>query len=402
MSYPTGLVNVRTTHGRYWCGRPDGTVMGDAETPQEWERWEVIPAGNSLVNLRNFHGGYLSVDQSGRVTADKPSPGNWETFQTTPNGDGFCFGTCHGTYIGTDPQGYPNGNAREARQWEQYYLIPTSNVSNNQNNNNFGNNNNNNYNNNNNNNNQSSNAPKKRHGIEGFLFGAVDKLVDSPIGRASVNNVLSDSKIGEGLKEALRVGVQKAITQLSRTDGYYLDPIVKILLPDSMHGIANTISKIGLFASEVENFVKSMNRSAESAAGRAMDIFMNSLFNMTLRDARDILMGQDDKAATNYFRNNCTGQINSTFAPIIRQTMSENRVLSLYNEVMKKVGGGNELLSFIGGAIGGQVADIESWVLQKAGDGLFFMIGNAEKEIRRNPAARVTDLLKEVFGAIHL
>lgn len=197
-----------------------------------------------------------------------------------------------------------------------------------------------------------------------------------------------EQTIANGLKEALTIGTQNAVKDVSRTDGYFSNAVIKILLPEDIQRVANVLSQIG-FKKEVDNFILSMNRAAEKAAPMATSIFLDAIKSMTIEDAIGILNG-GDTSATDFFKKKTTDKLYNSFKPIISDSMQKVGTVNSYKELTK----GIESIPFIEH----KSLDIEHYVTKKALDGLFYMVGEEEKKIRTNPAARVTDLLKTVFG----
>ena len=200
---------------------------------------------------------------------------------------------------------------------------------------------------------------------------------------------LSDSTIIAGLKEALRIGTADAVGTLSRLNGYYKNPNIRIPLPDKIQKAEKLLRVVG-FGSEVDAFKLSMNRAAERAAPEAKSLFIDSIRQMTISDARKILKGRDNQA-TLYFEDKTRDRLYELFKPITHTAMSEVGVTRSYQKLdakMQTIPYGDRI-SF----------DLDDYVTNKALDGLFFMVAEEERKIRQDPAARVTDLLKEVFGS---
>ena len=199
---------------------------------------------------------------------------------------------------------------------------------------------------------------------------------------------LSNDKIIDGLKEALEIGTKNAVGIVSQLDGYYKNPKVRIPLPGAVQKVKKVLKTVG-YGSQVDAFELSMNRAAEQAAPKAKAIFWDSIKQMRFADARKILDGEDNEA-TLYFKEKTSDRLHEIFSPIIHKTMSQVGVTRRYQDLDKKVRTipFTESLSF----------DLDDYVTNKSLDGLFLMLAEEEKKIRQNPAARVTSLLKEVFG----
>jgi hypothetical protein len=197
-----------------------------------------------------------------------------------------------------------------------------------------------------------------------------------------------DSKtIIAGLKEALSIGVKNGVMAVSRLDGYYGNKLIKILVPEKIQKITELLREAG-FHKEVDQFELSMNRAAEKAAPKARDIIVVAIKNMTIHDAMSILRGSDT-AATDYLKSATYDNIYSAFKPIIAAAMHEVGVTRSFQKLMDKA----QDIPFLKE----QAVDLNHYVTTEALDGLFFMVAEEEKKIRKDPAARVTKLLKNVF-----
>jgi hypothetical protein len=199
---------------------------------------------------------------------------------------------------------------------------------------------------------------------------------------------LTESEIIKGLKEALEIGTSNATGIVSKLDGYYKNPNIKIPLPEDVQKVEKILRATG-FGQKVDDFELSMNRAAERAAPEAKSIFWDAIKQMKFEDARKILNGRDNEA-TLYFKDKTSHRLQEIFKPITHQAMSEVGVTRSYQAIDDKVKTipFADRLSF----------DLDQYVTDKALGGLFFMLAAEEKKIRENPAARVTDLLKKVFG----
>ena len=199
---------------------------------------------------------------------------------------------------------------------------------------------------------------------------------------------LSDAKIGSGLKEALKIGAENTVSLTGKTDGYFLNQAIKILMREKLRSLEKGLRAVG-YGPQVDEFVLSMNRSAEQAAPFAKQIFWDALGEMTFEDARRIWSGTET-AATDYFKGKTTDKLTATFRPVVEKTMNEVGVTRQYNELVGRF----QAIPFVKS----ESFDIDHYVVTKALDGLFHVLGEEERKIRKDPTARVTDLLKEVFG----
>lgn len=199
---------------------------------------------------------------------------------------------------------------------------------------------------------------------------------------------LSQEDIIQGLRQALEIGTANAVKTVSAVDGYYKNPKIKIPLPENIQKVKKLLTKAGL-GSQVRAFELSMNRAAERAAPQAKRMFWDAIKQIRFSDAKRILNGADNEA-TLYFKDKTFNQLEKTFRPITRKAMTEVGVTRHYQELNDRMRSIPYLdrLSF----------DLDHYVTEKALDGLFLILAEEEKKIRQDPAARVTDILKKVFG----
>jgi hypothetical protein len=202
-------------------------------------------------------------------------------------------------------------------------------------------------------------------------------------------DVLDDSTIVKGLKEALATGTSRAVTSVSQPDGYFSNQMIKILMPEKIRSTVDLLAKFG-FQKQVDDVVLGMNRAAEKAAPQATDFFVSALTAMTFDDARKIWQG-GSTSATDYFKQKTSGQIYAAFKPVISSSLQDVGALRSYRKMVDTF----HSIPFAGsfGSL-----DIDHYVATKAVDGLFSMLGEEEKKIRTDPVARGTELLKKVFG----
>ncbi|HEU5251413.1 MAG TPA: DUF4197 domain-containing protein [Thermoanaerobaculia bacterium] len=198
----------------------------------------------------------------------------------------------------------------------------------------------------------------------------------------------SDAKTAAGLKEALQVGVGNAVNLTGQVDGYFKNQAIKILMPKQLQSLEKGLRAVG-YGPKVDEFVLSMNRAAEKAAPQAREIFGGAIKEMTFADAGQILTG-GDTAATDYFKGKTTDKLTMAFRPVVEKTMNETGVTRQYKDLVGRF----QSIPFAKSVS----FDVDQYVVTKALDGLFHVLGEEEKKIRKNPAARVTSLLKDVFG----
>ena len=222
-----------------------------------------------------------------------------------------------------------------------------------------------------------------------FVFGltAQAQLPDVLKGLGGSRNNNSDT-VASGLKEALEVGTKKTVAQTGVTDGFFRNEAIKILLPDKLRPVEKGLRLAGQ-GQKVDDFVLSMNRAAEKAAPAASSIFQEAITKMSFEDARKILSG-GDTAATQYFKDKTSDQLRTAFQPPVKAAMDETGVVQRY----KAITGQLSSLPFARG----QSFDLDEYVVAKTLDGLFYVLGQEEKQIRTNPSAQVTPLLRQVFG----
>lgn len=201
---------------------------------------------------------------------------------------------------------------------------------------------------------------------------------------------LSQSEIGSGLKEALKVASQRVVGRVGKTDGYNGDPSIRIPLPGPLEKIESPLKAVGA-GGMLEDLHIRMNRAAEQAAPKAFDIFVNAASQMSITDARAILTGPQD-SATQYFKRTTSSSLTTSFRPIVDNTLSSAGAVGAFKSVQSKA----TAIPFAGQEVQG--FNLTDFTVGKALDGLFHYLGVEEASIRTNPAARSTELLKKVFG----
>jgi hypothetical protein len=207
-----------------------------------------------------------------------------------------------------------------------------------------------------------------------------------------------------GLKSSLNIGIEQAVSNLGVQDGFYKDAALKLLLPKEAQSIVDNIRLVPGGQALVDKAVLSLNRSAEDAVKEATPIFKNAILNMSLTDGVGILFGGNN-AATEFLRKNTYSQLQAAFAPKVRASLSKPLVANVStSETWNTLSSGfNSIAKSPVGAIAGlkQVnVSLENYVTEKALDALFLKVAEEEKNIRTNPTARVSSLLKRVFGQL--
>ncbi|MEN8116090.1 MAG: DUF4197 domain-containing protein [Bacteroidota bacterium] len=215
---------------------------------------------------------------------------------------------------------------------------------------------------------------------------------------------LTQNEIIAGLKEALVTGTNNSAGILGATDGYYKDDLVKILLPPEANIIVENAGKIPGGEQLIEDVLLHINRAAEDAVSEAKPIFVNSITSMTISDGIGILKGENN-AATQYLHKTTYDQLFNLYKPKIKASVEKDLVggISTAESWDALVGKWNKLSGTVAGQIAGLKpveTQLEDYLTHKALDGLFLKIEEEEKQIRKDPAARVTSLLKKVFGSL--
>ncbi len=206
---------------------------------------------------------------------------------------------------------------------------------------------------------------------------------------ASVPSLTPDIA-SNGLRDALTQGIQKGVELVSKQDGYYKNPLIKIPFPAEFKMVEDGVRKIGM-GNVADQAVESMNHAAEKAASDALPIFLDAIKQLNFADVMSILNGSSDRAATDFLQRTTTQQLTQKFKPVIGDALAKvdatkywSTITGAYNQIplVQKVN-----------------PDLSEYVTQKAVEGLFTMVAQEEKNIRVNPAARATDLLQQVFGS---
>ncbi len=200
--------------------------------------------------------------------------------------------------------------------------------------------------------------------------------------------LLSEAEVTQGLKEALTVGTSNSTANANKTDGYYLNPRIKIPFPSEAVTVENTLRNLGQ-DKLVDDFIQKLNRAAEDAAIKAKPIFINAITSITIQDGFSILKGSDD-AATVYLKSKTYNELNLAFKPGIQKSLDDvgaskawSAVTSFYNQI--------PFVTTVN-------TDLADYTTKKGLDGLFVLVSDEEGKIRKDPAARVNDILKKVFS----
>jgi len=207
---------------------------------------------------------------------------------------------------------------------------------------------------------------------------------------ANIDQPLSEQEVVAGLKDALSQGISRGAGQAAALDGYYGNPALKIEFPPAVSKVESALRDIGL-GREVDRFVMQLNRGAEQAASRAKPVFIKAITSMSIKDAFSILKGPPD-AATQYLRKTTGDELRNEFAPIIRSSLDETSATRYYGDIVNRY---NQIP-----LVKKVDPDLEAYANERAIEGLFLLIAREEANIRANPAARASELLRRVFGSL--
>jgi hypothetical protein len=218
------------------------------------------------------------------------------------------------------------------------------------------------------------------------LFNSCDTLSKLPIGGG-----ITDAEAAQAIREALTQGTGKGISFLNKTDGFFGNEAYKLFLPPDAKKIENALRTIGM-GNMVDKAILQINRAAEDAVGYAKPIFVDAITEMTIMDAINIVRGSND-AATNYFRQKTTDKLITAFTPSIKNSLDKLNATKYYADMVNAYNNFPTTFNKIN-------PDLPSYVVGKAVDALFDQIAKEEANIRENPVARTTEILKKVFGNV--
>ena len=220
------------------------------------------------------------------------------------------------------------------------------------------------------------------------MFDSLQKLFGSTGGGATAS-ALSEGEIVAGLREALKVGTERVVDRVGRTDGFNADPEIHIPLPDNLQAVQKGLWAIGA-GSLADDVELRLNRAAEAATPRTKEIFWNAVTDMTMEDIQAIYKGPDD-AATQYFRGKMSGPLADSMHPVVDSSLAEVGAIQAYDRMI----GQYKTLPFVPDI----KADLTTHVLDKALDAVFLYLAREEAAIRKDPLKRSTEILKKVFGS---
>ncbi len=223
------------------------------------------------------------------------------------------------------------------------------------------------------------------------------QLKDRLLGSGSSSNTfnISEGDASRGIKEALAQGVDRAVRQLGKEDGFFRDQAVKIFVPEKIRRLADLARQLGA-GKKVDAFELSMNRAAEKAVPVAAGILADAVRQMTVQDAIGLVRG-GETSATDFFRRSSEETLYAAFRPIVEKQTASVGVTQKYKDFSKKAGGSGMGALLGGGQGSASSADLDDYVTRETIDGLFHVIAEQEKRIRQNPASRTTELLRRVF-----
>lgn len=228
----------------------------------------------------------------------------------------------------------------------------------------------------------------------GMCLGCTSAQINSALSEVnkvagSQQQALTTAEVGDGLKEALIKGISNGSDLASQLDGYFKNPEIKIPFPPEVKKVEDKLRQVGL-GNEVDKFVLTLNRGAEDAAKEAKPIFITAIKSMTIEDAWGILRGQPD-AATQYLKRTTTAQLKEKFKPVIQNSLNKVNATKYYGDIVTQY----NKIPFTDDVN----PNLDDYATDRAIEGLFTMIAKEEKNIRQDPVARTTELLKKVFGA---
>ncbi|MEO7768792.1 MAG: DUF4197 domain-containing protein [Ferruginibacter sp.] len=221
------------------------------------------------------------------------------------------------------------------------------------------------------------------------ILNSCDVLQQIP--QTSTSGSVTQSEAAQGIKQALSQGLVKATLQLNKQDGFFKDVFYKILLPPDAKKIENTLRTLGL-GKQVDKAILQINRGAEDAAGFAQPIFIDAIKQMTLTDAINLIKG-GDTSATHYFRIKTMEKLTAAFLPVIQSSLNKTDATRYYSDIINTYNNFPTTFNKLN-------PDLPNFVTERATNALFDLVAKEEKNIRENPVARTTEILKKVFGGL--
>lgn len=231
------------------------------------------------------------------------------------------------------------------------------------------------------------NSANAQGGLGGLIKKANNTINDNTGNKQTGS--FTNTEAVNALKEALKIGSQNASGRLNTVNGFFGNQLIKILMPPEAKQVESTLRSIGMGA-QVDKAILSMNRAAEDASGLAVNIFVNAITGMSIQDGISIVRGGQG-AATNYLKNRTTQELTNAFRPVVQNSLDKVEATRYWRDIMTIY----NKLPTVRNKIN---PDLTAYVTERALNGLFVTIADEENKIRTNPGARVTDLLRKVFG----
>ena len=204
---------------------------------------------------------------------------------------------------------------------------------------------------------------------------------------------LTNEEVISGLKEALNVGIKNAINLSSVTDGFLKNDMIRLPFPPDAIKVREKALNFGL-SKQVATFEETLNRAAEEATKKALPIFIDAIKNMSVSDGFSILKGGDG-AATKFLKSQTSNQLVLAFAPVVKDATTKVQLTAYWNPIITRYNSAMTL------SVGQKLdPDLDAYITQKAIDGLFYLVETEENKIRKDPLARVSDILVKVFGSL--
>ncbi len=226
-----------------------------------------------------------------------------------------------------------------------------------------------------------------------ILEGVAQEVVNTGGDGGTTQPSLTNDEVIKGLKEALKVGIKNGANLASQENGFFANPAIKLPFPEDANRLKEKAIEWGL-QGKVDEIILTLNQAAEEASKKATPIFVDAITNMSIADGFEILRGSDS-AATNYLMRTTTTPLTNAFKPVVHNAIETVKLTSYWNPLATRY---NNWAPLFGKEP--VTEDLDEYVTAKGIDGLFFLIKQEEKKIRLDPAARVTDILKKVFGSV--
>lgn len=229
--------------------------------------------------------------------------------------------------------------------------------------------------------------------IQAQTFGDLIKKGTKAVNNSGIvtpkGSTFSNTEAVDALKQALQIGTQNASGRLNAVNGFFGNQLIKILMPPEAKKVESTLRSIGM-GKQVDNAILAMNRAAEDAAGKAVPIFVNAITSMSISDGISIVRGGNG-AATSYLQRSTTQALTDAFRPVIQNSLSKVDATKYWDDIFTVYNRLPTTRTKVN-------TDLTAYVTERALSGMFVTIADEENKIRTNPASRVTDLLKKVFG----